>query len=83
MKISMHDMAVGSFVPMLESLAQLLAKGAAHGSAAKLDRVNAPRAPCRLRGSCTCDDDDRAPARVDSLMVRRFESLHLMATSRR
>jgi hypothetical protein len=32
-KISTHEMAVGGFVPMLESLAPLLANGAAHGSA--------------------------------------------------
>jgi hypothetical protein len=41
----MHDMAVGSFVPMLESLAQVVAKGAEHASSAKLDLVNARLAP--------------------------------------
>ena len=43
MKLSTHDMAVGSFVPMLESLSQVLDKGAEH--AAKLDLVNARLAP--------------------------------------
>jgi len=45
MNISMHDMAVGSFVPMLESLGAVLAKGAEHASSAKLDLVNARLAP--------------------------------------
>jgi hypothetical protein len=45
MKVSMHDMAVGSFVPMLESLSEVLDKGAEHAGSAKLDLVNARLAP--------------------------------------
>jgi hypothetical protein len=45
MKISMHEMAVDSFVPMLESLLHVLAMGAEHARAAKLDLVNARLAP--------------------------------------
>ncbi|HXJ35467.1 MAG TPA: DUF1993 domain-containing protein [Candidatus Eisenbacteria bacterium] len=45
MKITMHDMAVGTFVPMLESLSEVLAKGAAHAASAKADLVNARLAP--------------------------------------
>lgn len=45
MNISMHTMSVDSFVPMLESLAAILDKGAAHAKAAKLDLVNARLAP--------------------------------------
>src|SRR5262245_19252883 len=41
MKISMHDMAVGSFAPMLESLSEVLDKGAKHAKSANLDLVNA------------------------------------------
>lgn len=45
MKISMHTMAVDSFVPMLESLSAVLDKGAAHAEDKKLDLVNARLAP--------------------------------------
>lgn len=45
MKLSMHDMAVGSFVPMLESLSEILDKGARHAGSAKVDLVNARLAP--------------------------------------
>jgi len=45
MKISMHVMSVGSFVPMLESLSVVLDKGAAHARAKDLDLVNARLAP--------------------------------------
>jgi hypothetical protein len=45
MKISMHEMTVGSFVPMLESLSEVLRKGAEHAKLAKLDLVNARLAP--------------------------------------
>lgn len=45
MKVSMYEMSVGSFVPMLESLSQLLDKGAEHAATAKLDLVNARLAP--------------------------------------
>ena len=45
MKISMHDMAVNTFAPMLQSLAEVLHKGAEHAGVAKLDLVNARLAP--------------------------------------
>ena len=45
MKISIHEMAAGSFVPMLERLAEVLLKGAEHAKSAKLDLVNARLAP--------------------------------------
>ncbi len=44
-KISMHTMAVGSFVPMLESLSACLDRGEAHAQANKLDLINARLAP--------------------------------------
>ncbi|HVW68451.1 MAG TPA: DUF1993 domain-containing protein [Steroidobacteraceae bacterium] len=45
MKISVHTMAVDSFVPMLESLAAMLGKGAACAAQSKIDLVNARLAP--------------------------------------
>ncbi len=45
MTLSMHDMAVGSFVPMLQSLSEVLDKGAEHAQSAKLDLVSARLAP--------------------------------------
>ena len=45
MKISMHDMAVNTFAPMLQSLAEVLDKGAEHAGVATLDLVNARLAP--------------------------------------
>jgi hypothetical protein len=41
----MHDMAVGTFAPMLESLSAVLDKGAEHAQSAKIDLVNARLAP--------------------------------------
>jgi uncharacterized protein len=45
MKISMHTMAIDSFVPMLESLSALLDKGEAFAKGRSLDLVNARLAP--------------------------------------
>jgi hypothetical protein len=45
MKISMHTMAAGSFVPMLESLSAILDKGAAHAEGKAGDLMNARLAP--------------------------------------
>lgn len=45
MKISMHDLAVDTFVPMLTSLSELLDKGDAHAKARQLDLVGARLAP--------------------------------------
>ncbi len=41
----MHTMAVDTFVPMLESLSEILAKGAAHAAQRNIDLVNAKLAP--------------------------------------
>lgn len=45
MDLSMHTMAVETFLGMLESLALWLDKGAAHADARRLDLVNARLAP--------------------------------------
>ncbi len=45
MTFSLHDMARDTFVPMLQSLSEILDKGAAHAESAKLDLVNARLAP--------------------------------------
>ena len=45
MNLSMHDMAVGSFLPMLESMSEVLAKGAEHAKSTQLNLVNARLAP--------------------------------------
>jgi uncharacterized protein len=45
MKISVHMMAVDTFVPMLESLAAILDKSRAYADSADLDLVNARLAP--------------------------------------
>lgn len=45
MKISMQTMAVGTFIPMLESLTAILDKGSAHAASARMDLVNARLAP--------------------------------------
>jgi hypothetical protein len=45
MKISMHNMAVETFAPMLESLAAVLDKGVAHAASAERDLVSARLAP--------------------------------------
>jgi uncharacterized protein len=45
MTISMHAMAVGSFVPMLKNLSAILDKAADHAERERLDLVNARLAP--------------------------------------
>jgi hypothetical protein len=45
MKISMHVMSVGSFVPMLESLSAVLDKGALHAKTNDINLVDARLAP--------------------------------------
>lgn len=45
MKISIHTMAVDTFVPMLESLSAILDKGAAHAASIQIDLVQARLAP--------------------------------------
>jgi hypothetical protein len=41
----MHDVAVNTFAPMLQSLSEVLATGAEHGKQANIDLVNARLAP--------------------------------------
>jgi hypothetical protein len=63
MNISMHDVAVGTFVPMLQSLSEVLDKGAKHAESAKLDLVNARLAPDmftlaqQVQQACHCAKD--------------------------
>lgn len=45
MSISLHTMAVDTFVPMLESLSEILDKGAAHAAKSDIDLPNAKLAP--------------------------------------
>ena len=45
MKISMHGITAGSFVPMLESLSAILDKGSAHAKNSARDLMNARLAP--------------------------------------
>jgi hypothetical protein len=45
MSISMHTMAVDTFVPMLESLSEILGKGAAHEATSDIELLNARLAP--------------------------------------
>ena len=45
MKISMHTMAIDSFVPMLKSLSAILGKGAEYAKTTRVDLVNARLAP--------------------------------------
>jgi len=45
MKLSMHTMAVDTFVPMLESLAALLEKAAAHATTTEAELLGARLAP--------------------------------------
>jgi hypothetical protein len=45
MKISMQNMAIDSFAPVLQSLSRILDKAAAHGTATKIDLANARLAP--------------------------------------
>lgn len=68
MKISMHATAVDSFVPMLESLSQILDKSDAHAKAAKLDLVNARLAPdmytLAQQVRLACDNASNGAARL-------------------
>jgi uncharacterized protein len=45
MKISMKNMSIDSFAPVLQSLSNILDKAAAHGTATKIDIANARLAP--------------------------------------
>ena len=77
MKLTIHDMAVNTFVPMLESLAEVLAKGAEHGQATKLDLVNARLAPDMFtlaqQVQIACDQAKFAAARLTGREPPRFE----------
>lgn len=77
MKISMHTMAVDSFVPMLESLSALLGKGEAHAKDQGLDLVNARLAPDMFtltrQVQTACDQAKNGVARLIGKEPPRFE----------
>jgi uncharacterized protein len=68
MRISMHTMAVDSFVPMLESLSAILDKGAASAKTTGLDLVNARLAPDMFtlaqQVQLACDHANNAVSRL-------------------
>ena len=68
MKLSMHEMSVGSFAPMLESLSAILDKGEAHAKSAKRDLVGANLAPdmytLAQQVQLACDNACNAAARL-------------------
>jgi hypothetical protein len=77
MKISMHVMSVGSFVPMLESLSAILDKGEAHAKATKLDLVDARLAPDMFalakQVQLACDNACNGAARLCAQTPPTFE----------
>jgi uncharacterized protein len=68
MKISMYTMAVDSFKPMLQSLAEILDKGAAHAKEKPFDLMNARLAPDMFtlarQVQMACDYADGSVARL-------------------
>jgi hypothetical protein len=68
MNISMHTMAVDTFVPMLDSLVAILDRGAAHAKSENLDLVNARLAPdmytLAQQVQIACDEAKNAVARL-------------------
>jgi uncharacterized protein len=85
-KISMYTMAVDTFVPGLESLSQLLDKGAAFAEEHKVDLLNARLAPdmftlaqqvqvaCYQAGDCVSRLAGRGPGTLTELRTS-FEAL--------
>ncbi len=78
MKISMHVMSVGSFVPMLESLSAVLDKGAEHAKIKDLDLVNARLAPDMFaltkQVQLACDHACNGAARLVAQRLPAFEN---------
>jgi hypothetical protein len=78
MNISMHTMAVDSFVPMLESLSAILDKGEAHAKTAKLDLVGARLAPDMFtlaqQVQLACDNACEGAARLSAQKPAKFEN---------
>lgn len=78
MKFSMQEMAVGTFVPMLESLSALLDKAEAHARSAELDLVNARLAadmyPFRQQVQLACDHAKDGCARLAGRDAPKFEN---------
>ncbi|MGB8366069.1 MAG: DUF1993 family protein [Rhizomicrobium sp.] len=81
MKISVHTMAVDSFVPMLRNLSRILDKGAAHANAKNLDSaalVNAKLAPdmfaLALQIQIACDHAKDTAARLTGAEPPRYEN---------
>jgi uncharacterized protein len=77
MKISMHTMAVDSFVPMLLSLSALLDKGEAHAKENNIDLPNARLAPdmytLTQQVQIACDQAKNGVARLIGKEPPRFE----------
>ncbi|MGZ5923575.1 MAG: DUF1993 domain-containing protein [Rhizomicrobium sp.] len=78
MKISMHVMAVETFVPMLDSLSAILDKGEAHAKAAKIDLVGARLAPDMYtlgqQVQLACDHAKDGTARLAGREPPKFEN---------
>jgi hypothetical protein len=77
MKVSMYTMAVDSFVPMLEGLAGVLDKGAAHAKSTRTDLVTARLAPDMFplgkQVQIACDHAKGAVARLMGKEPPKFE----------
>jgi len=77
MKISIYDMSVESFVPMLKSLAAILDQGAARATFMKLDLLNARLAPdmytLAQQVQIACDHATDCVARLAGKEPRRSE----------
>jgi hypothetical protein len=78
MKISIHTMAMDSFVPMLESLSAVLDKGAAHAQDQRLGLMTARLAPdmytLAQQVQIACDHAKDGVARLVGEEPPRFES---------
>ncbi len=80
MRISMYTMSVETFVPLLQSLAQLIDKGAQHAAARKFDpavlaqaRLAPDMYPLTRQVQITCDVAKNSTARLIGSEPPRFE----------
>jgi hypothetical protein len=80
MKISMHDISTGTFVPMLRSLSQILEKAAQQAGDKKIDLAALPNArlapdmyPLTKQVQIACDHAKNATARLIGQEPPRFE----------
>src|SRR5215475_4292199 len=78
MKISMHTVAVESFIPMLTSLSGVLEKGAAYAKGKKVDLMSARLAPDMYTLSqqvqLACDHAREGVSRLTGIEAPRFEN---------